>query len=147
MKADQEPAQDDLLAMAYADRELSGAELRRFELRLADDPRLARLVSEHQRLAVLARNARPVEPMDLEWARLRRSPLQRTLRGLALLLFAASMLFLGGFILWRLFESGIALPWKLAATAAVLGALLYFAAIARARWRTRAYDPYRNVRR
>jgi hypothetical protein len=147
VSADPQPPEDALLAMAYADRELGGEVLRRFELRLAEEPELARLVSEHQQLAVLARNARPVEPMDPEWARLRRSPLQRTLRGAGLLLLALGLTVLIGVALWRLLHSDLPPALKLGSAAALLGTILYFAAIARARWRTRAYDPYRNVRR
>ncbi|MEY2784159.1 MAG: hypothetical protein RL277_363 [Planctomycetota bacterium] len=147
MSADPQPPDDALLAMAYADRELSGEALRRFELRLAEEPELARVVSEHQRLAVLARNARPVEPMDPEWARLRRSPLQRALRGAGLLLITLGLALLSGVAFWRLMHTDLPPALKLGSAAALLGTLLYFAAIARARWRTRAYDPYRNVRR
>ena len=147
MSADPQPPEDALLAMAYADRELGGEALRRFELRLAEEPELARLVSEHQQLAVLARNACPVEPMDPEWARLRRSPLQRALRGAGLLLLALGLTVLIGVALWRLLHSDLPPGLKLGSAAALLGTILYFAAIARARWRTRAYDPYRNVRR
>jgi anti-sigma-K factor RskA len=147
MSADPHPGDDALLAMAYADRELTGEALRRFELRLAEEPELARVVNEHQRLAVLARNARPAEPMDLEWARLRRSPLQRALRGAGLVLITFGLALLTGVALWRLWHTDLAPALKLGAGAALLGTLVYFAAIARARWRTQAYDLYRNVRR
>lgn len=142
-----QPGRDELLAMAWADHELSGEELRSFELRMADDVRLAQLVAEYQRLAVMARNARAPEPMDAEWSRLRRSPLQSALRRGSLLLLASGLLALSAVALWRLFASELSMGLKLCSTAALAGTVLYFLAILRARLSTRAYDPYRSVRR
>ena len=47
-RADYEPSADELTAMAYADGELSGAELEAFERRLAAEPDLSRAVAEYR---------------------------------------------------------------------------------------------------
>jgi len=60
---------------------------------------------------------------------------------------ALGLALLSGVAFWRLMHTDLPPALKLGSAAALLGTLLYFAAIARARWRTRAYDPYRNVRR
>jgi|GEM_PF-628406 len=143
----QPPQRDELLAMAYSDQQLQGEERVQFELRLADDCELAQRVAEYQHLAVMARNARAPEPMDQEWARLRRSPLQQALSRLGLWLLLGGMLSICGVALARLWTSELSSGLKLGSAAAVLGTLLYFLAALRARLRTRAYDSYRSVRR
>ena len=51
--------------MAYADGELAPAAERAFEARLAGEARLRVLVADQRRIAVLAREAAPSEPLEL----------------------------------------------------------------------------------
>ena len=69
------PPPDELLAMAFADGELTPEERLAFEQRMVHEEGLARLVSEHMALDVLARRVAPKEPQDHEWERLRLNPL------------------------------------------------------------------------
>ncbi|MEC8494787.1 MAG: hypothetical protein VXZ39_07690, partial [Planctomycetota bacterium] len=57
------PPPDELLAMAFADGELSPEERLAFEQRMVREEGLARLVSEHMALDVLARRVAPKEPL------------------------------------------------------------------------------------
>ena len=142
-----EPTRDELLAMAYADGELAPEERARFELRLAQEPALAREVSELRRLELLARQAAPPEPMDHEWQRLARSPGQRGLRSAGALLLGAGLLGLAAWGLTCLECSQASWVPKLLVPLAILGALLLVGAAVRARARTLRYDPYRDVKR
>jgi anti-sigma factor RsiW len=145
--SEREPSRDELLAMAYADGELAGEERAAFERRLAEDVQLAREVARYQSLQVLARQAAPPEPMDFEWRRLARDPLQRALAFGGWLLAALGAL---GLVAWGEYVVAVSdmplLP-KLALGGLVLGIALLFAAAIRARLRTHAYDPYTEVQR
>jgi anti-sigma factor RsiW len=145
--ADHEPSPDDLQAMAYADGELSGAELAAFELRLAARPELARQVTQHLSLAVLARQSAPPEPMDYEWRRLERDGLQRILLGLGWTLAVGGVLLLCGWLVHGLLTSDMQLAVKIALCALLVGGLALFLATLRARLRTRPYDPYTEIQR
>jgi anti-sigma factor RsiW len=144
---EREPSQDDLLAMAYADGELDGAERERFEQRLADSPSLALEVARYRRLQSLAQQAAPPEPMDYEWRRLAADPLQRLLLALgwALLVVAGGTLVLWGE--YSIAVSDLPLVPKLALAGLLLGLVLLAAAALRARLRTRPLDPYTEVQR
>ena len=145
--SEREPTRDELLAMAYADGELAPEERARFEERLAQEPGLAREVSELRRLAVLARHAAPPEPMDHEWERLARSSSQRGLWSAGSLLVGAGLLGLAAWGLTCLECSQASWVPKLLVPLAILGALLLVGAAVRARARTLRYDPYRDVKR
>jgi anti-sigma factor RsiW len=147
MNPTQEPTSDQLLAMAYVDHELGESERARFESRLALEPQLAREVMELKRLVLLSRTATPAEPIAHEWARLARSPLQRTLRA-----SATGLLWTGGLLalvfgMWELWTGEWSLGLRLAGLLLVLGLLASWVAAWRARRRTQAYDPYRSIQR
>jgi len=145
--SDREPSRDQLLAMAYADGELAGEEQRHFEARLAQSPALARDVSHYRRLQALARQVAPPEPMDFEWRRLARDPVQRLLlaAGWTLLVLAGVTLVVWGE--YSIAVSAMPLLPKLALGGLLLGGLLLTAAALRGRLRTRPYDPYTEVQR
>jgi anti-sigma factor RsiW len=133
--------------MAFADGELQGDELARFQEDLARDPALAQQVVEYRRLALLARSAAPAEPMDHEWARIAADPWQRAAvrLGAGLLLFA-----LIGVSVWTLvllLRSELGLFPKLSLLAAGAGFVLLLSTTLRARLRTLPYDPYTKVER
>lgn len=142
-----EPTREELLAMAYADGELPPEEAREFERLLETRGDLRTDVARARRLAVLARQAAGPEPMDAEWARLARDPLQRAGLGLGWTLLASAAAFTFGWGAFAVWNSSLALFAKLALSAAVLGLALLFAAAVRARLRTRAFDPYTEIRR
>lgn len=147
MSAERPPTADELAAMAYADGELAPAARAAFERRLASDPTLAREVASQRRIAVLARSFAPPEPMDAEWARLARSPSQRTMRGTGFTLLASGAFVLLVYGEWELFMSSAPLAVKLGATAIVVGLTLLGVSAVRARAKTRALDPYEDVQR
>jgi anti-sigma factor RsiW len=142
-----EPSHDELLAMAYADGELDGAEREGFEQRLATSPPLALEVARYRRLQALAQQAAPPEPMDYEWRRLGRDPLQRLLLtlGWTLLVVAGGTLVVWGE--YSIAVSRLPLVPKLALGGLLLGLVLLVSAAVRARLRTRPYDPYTEVQR
>ncbi|MBK7645503.1 MAG: hypothetical protein IPJ19_21130 [Planctomycetes bacterium] len=145
---DREPSADELLAMAYADGELTPQERARFEARMAGEPRLAREVSELRRLAVLARAVAPPEPMDHEWARLARSATQRGLPlGTGWILLLAGLSGLAGWGLVCLECSAASWVPKLFVPLVLAGAALLMAGALRARARTLPFDPYRDIKR
>ena len=144
---EREPTREEILAMAYADGELAGAERREFEVLLAKRSDLAREVVRFRGLELLARSAAGPEPMDLEWGRLEAQPLHRAGRRLAWLLLAGGLAVLLGWCIWTLIAGDIALVPKLGLAALLAGAALLFALAVRARLRTQAYDPYAEIRR
>jgi anti-sigma factor RsiW len=146
-RADYEPSADELTAMAYADGELSGAELEAFERRLAAEPDLSRAVAEYRELEILARQMAPPEPADHEWERLSGEFSQRA--GLSLghglvLLGAVGLL---GVITVEWARSDMDPASKALTGALGLGLCVLFALVARARLRTLPFDPYRKVKR
>lgn len=144
---EREPTREELLAMAYADGELSGPEREAFEAEMAQKSELRLLVTRERRLDALARGAAGPEPMDHEWRALANDPVQRLGLGLGWFLF------LGGFGLAlaaafvALWLSDVDLLGKLALSAFTLGLALFLTLAVRARLRTRAYDPYTEVQR
>ena len=142
-----EPTRDELLAMAYVDGELRPAARAEFEARLAASPALGREVSALKELELLARAAAPREPMDEEWARLARDPLQRGTLGLGWILLIVGCVGLALFAGWQLFASDAPLALKLLMGAFLAGGALLLGATVRARLRTLPLDPYRKIQR
>jgi anti-sigma factor RsiW len=142
-----EPTEVELSAMAYVDGELGSRERAAFEARLEREPALVREVAAQQRLAVLARAAAPLEPIDREWAAIERSMLTR-----AGLPFSWALLALGvaGLATWCAWEVACCpIGWipKVLTAAIASGFLLLFVLALRTRLRTKAFDPYDDVRR
>lgn len=145
---DRPPTRDELMAMAYVDGELDEGGRREFERRMADSRELALEVTELQRLAVLARQLAPPEPVDLEWARLEREGLHRTgMRGGLLLLVLGS----AGLAVWAGFalaaSDSLSAPVKVLLLGTALGLFALFLTLLRARLRTLPFDPYTEVKR
>jgi anti-sigma factor RsiW len=150
MRSDErEPTRDELLAMAYADGELSGAARAEFEQRLAREPALAHEVRAVRALAVLARSAAQSEPQDAEWERLERDLLQRLLQRGGFTLFsvalcvtlAAALAAAFGLDAWNdVLVPSCLVCWILGGAALLVAAL---------RWRRRTlpHDPYVDVLR
>jgi len=146
-RADREPNADELTAMAYADGELSGTELKAFEQRLAAEPDLGRAVAQYRELEILARQMAPPEPADHEWERLSGELGQRAgLRmGHGLVLLGAVGLLGIGTVEWARSDMD---PATKALTGALgLGLCVLAALVARARLRSLPFDPYRKVKR
>ena len=144
---DREPTRDELLAMAYADGELTEEARSEFERRLSNEPPLAREVAQLKKLELIARSTAPPEPMDYEWERLSADPVHKggTSIGFTLLFFGT--VGAAGWGMIELLGSDLALMPKLLATSAVAGAAILFITTLRARLRTLPYDPYTEVQR
>ena len=147
MPPDMDPSQDELLAMAYADGELGADERPGFEKRLEREPLLARQVSDHRALQVLARAMAPREPADYEWERLEAEPAQRVTRWLAWTLFAGGSVGLAGWSVWGIANSDTPIVPRVLLVGAIAGVLLLLLTTARARLRVLPHDPYRKVKR
>jgi len=143
----QDPTRDELLAMAYADGELSPEERSEFEARLASEPGLARDVADYNTLQVLARQMAPPEPLDHEWRRVEAEPTQRGLRATGWVLFVAGCLGVGGMTIYSVATSTEPLWTRIVILAVLVGLLLLLLATARTRICTYPLDPYREVQR
>ena len=141
------PSRDELLAMAYADGELTDDARRELEDRLPREPALGRLVAQYRRLEIVARQAAPPEPMDHEWRRLERDAAQRAGQGLGWALLVIGGAGLIGFGGWGLWASDLPLAAKLLLGALLAGGILLLGTTLRARLRTLPYDPYTEVER
>ncbi len=134
--------------MAYVDGELSQEEARQFEQGLAADPTLAKEVAELRALEVMARQMAAPEPMDYEWDRLSRDPLQRAGVGLGFALIMIGVLGLACFGTWTIgFQSDLSLTLKCLSLGTIAGFTLIFLTVLRGRLRTLPYDPYTNIKR
>lgn len=147
MAPEREPTRDELQAMAYADGELPEAERPEFETRLAKNPALGKQVSEYLALAVLARQLAPPEPMDHEWDRLARDPVQRMGFGVGWMLLLAGAFGTGGLIVFKIVGSDMATLEKVLTLALIGGGLSLLLVTLRGRLRTLPYDPYEKVQR
>lgn len=145
--ASRAPTTDELLAMAYADGELSPEALRAFEERLSHEARLRTLVADQQRIAVLAREAAPAEPLALASLIVEREGPQPFLASLGRALLALAVAWIAVWLGLTCFEGA----WRPPIAGAALSATLGFALLALRAWRvrraTRHLDPYRDVRR
>ncbi|HUR27554.1 MAG TPA: hypothetical protein VM509_05160 [Planctomycetota bacterium] len=142
-----EPSRDELLAMAYVDGELDEAGRKEFELQLAAREDLRREVVALQKLGVLARSVAAPEPMDHEWKRLAKDPLQRTSTILGFLALAVGATGLTLWGAWSVWTSALDLTPKLLLAALGAGALCLFLVTLRGRLRTLPYDPYTEIER
>lgn len=141
------PTRDELLAMAYADGELTEEAAAAFRLRLAKEPALSRAVAEHERLAVIARQIAPPEPMDHEWNRIESETTSRAWAGLAWALTFVGGLGVGGWACMELVRSDMGTVPKALGLAVIVGLVLLFMLTLRNRLRTLPYDPYSEVER
>ena len=142
------PPPDELLAMAFADGELSPEERLAFEQRMVHEERLARLVAEHMALDVLARRVAPKEPQDHEWERLRLNPLFTGSRSSGwVLLVVGSVATLALTVFGVATNESLSAPTRVGILGALLGFLLLFLTVAARRLRTLPLDPYRHVER
>ena len=144
---DRPPSTDELLAMAYADGELDLEQRASFEARMRREPVLASEVAVQRRLAVVARDFAPPEPMDYEWERISRS--RATRAGLWLAWFMIAVGGIGSILFgeFELVQSSAHPLFKVLVTLLVMGLLLLFTLTLRARLRTRKLDPYTEVKR
>jgi len=142
-----EPTSDELLAMAYVDGELDPVARAEVEARLADDPHLLREIAELTRLGVLARQITPREPKDFEWKRLESELLHGGGTLLGLIASAVGAVGLLGWLLYELVTCELELLPKSCLVLLVLGLLLVFLLIFRARLRTLPHDPYTEIER
>ena len=145
--SDREPTRNQLLAMAYADGELTEEARQEFELALQSDEALRLEVAELKRLEVMARQYAPKEPMDFEWERIQAEPLQVAGTGAG---WSLAILGVMGGILWLLYAtavSDLALAFKLSLFSAVGGFFLLLGMTLRIRLKTLPHDPYRDLKR
>ena len=142
---EREPRREELLAMAYADGELRGAEREEFEGLLATREDLRLEVVRMQRLAVLARQSAGPEPMDHEWRELARDPAQRAATGLGRIALIGGLFVVAIGAAWSLWTSDAPAWIQLGASVAAVGLAILLGAALRARMRTRAFDPYRDI--
>ena len=143
----QEPSREQLLAMAYVDGELDATARAAFEVELAAREDLRREVVQLQRLGLLARSMAAPEPMDHEWQRLERDPLQRTSTVLGFVALAVGATGLAGWGGWMVWKSELDATPKALLAALCAGALILFLVTVRGRLRTLPYDPYTEIER
>ncbi len=147
MSTQRAPTTDELLAMAYADGELAPEARATFEARLVVEPRLRALVVDQQQIAVLARDAAPPEPLELERLHVERSVPQAFLGAFGRLLLGLGILYALVSLTLSTCNANLRLPLAGAAVFLLAG----FGALAlrahRIRSATQHLDPYRNVQR
>ncbi len=143
----QEPSREQLLAMAYVDGELDPKARAEFENEIGLREDVRREVVQLQRLGLLARSMAGPEPIDHEWRKLARDPLQKTSTVLAFAGMAVGATGLAALCAWQVWKSDMeALP-KFLLAALCGGALLLFLVTLRGRLRTLPYDPYTEIER
>lgn len=142
------PSPDELLAMAFADGELSPEERLAFEKRLTKEEALGILVAEHMALDVLARRVAPREPQDFEWARLQLDPVYKTSVSLGWMLVIVGSLATLALTVYGVATNESLTPLtRVFILSALLGFLLLFLSVLMRRLRTLPLDPYRHVER
>ncbi len=142
-----EPSREELMAMAYVDGELVPEQRREFELLLARRADLTLAVAQFERLAVMARQCVPPEPLDAQWRALDADPSQRVLLGLGRALMGLGLAVGLVWLVLELAQSSIAPVCKLALGSLAVGFALLVVAFLRARARLRALDPYTDIER
>lgn len=146
--ADKPPTEDELLAMAYADGELSGEDVVKFEVRLESEPGLVHLVAEHHALDVLSRRVAPPEPADFEWKRLRGEPVFRASvsLGWSLVILASAISFV--LAVWGVSTNeSLTILERSLILGMLAGFVMLFLTVLWRRLRTYPLDPYRHVER
>jgi len=142
-----EPTENELLAMAYADGELTAEAREEFEQSMSSDASLRTEVSQLKHLEVLARRCAPKEPLDYEWESVRSEPVQVAGTGAGWLLAIVALM---SGVIWLLYvaaTSELAFAFKLCLFSAVGGFFLLLAMTLRVRLKTMQHDPYRDVQR
>lgn len=141
------PTTDELLAMAYADGELSADARRAFEARLSSDARLRVLVADQQRIAVLAREAAPSEPLELASLIVEHGKPHTFLASFGRVLL---VLALAWTLVW-LCLACVENAWRPPIAGAAVAATTGFGLLALRAWLVRRathhLDPYRDLRR
>ncbi len=141
------PTTDELLAMAYADGELSTEATRVFESRLTHEARLRVLVADQQRIAVLAREAAPAEPLELASLIVERGSLHPFLAFAGRALLVAALVWLAAWLACTCTAGAWCPSIAGAALCALAGILLLVVRAALVRRATHHLDPYHGVRR
>jgi hypothetical protein len=141
------PSRDELLVMAYVDDELVAEQRSAFQERLVDEPELLRQVTVYQKLAVMARQAAPPEPSDLEWGRIQGETMHQAGVGLGWTFMCLGLigLLLVGFIAILQADIGTSLKAMLLAPWFGFGLLLVIRL--RDRRRLIPFDPYTDLKR
>lgn len=146
--ADAEPSEEELLAMAYADGEMTPEESLRFESRMEAEPRLVHQVAEHHALDVLARRIAPREPADYDWAALQLDPLYQGTVGAGWFLLIAATALSFALAVWAVATNeGISYLHRGLILSSLLGFTLLFLTVLWRRIRAIPLDPYRHVER
>lgn len=144
---EKEPTRDQLLAMAYADGELSTESRRAFEARLSTEPELATEISEYRALQVITRQFAPPEPMDYEWQRIAEDPVEKAGHGLGWMLLVGGSVGLAGAGLLAIARSEMEVWAKGSIVATLAGFFVLLLMTTQDRLRTLDLDPYRKVKR
>ena len=142
-----EPSQNELMAMAYADGELTDEARAEFERAMSSDPNLTAEVSELRRLEVLARQCAAKEPLDYEWERIRSEPVHVAGTGVGWTLGTIGVMSGIILLLYMAASSDFAFAFKLCFFSAAGGFFLLLAMTLRVRLMTLRHDPYRDVQR
>ncbi|MFT5734322.1 MAG: anti-sigma factor RsiW [Planctomycetota bacterium] len=143
-----EPTEDELLAMAYADGEMSPEEAVGFETRMEAEPRLVHRVAEHHALDVLARRLSPPEPADRDWAALQLDPLYRGTVGIGWILLIVATTVSFALAVWAVATNeGISYVYRGLILSSLLGFTLLFLSVVWRRIRAIPLDPYRHIER
>ncbi len=146
--ADAEPSEEELLAMAYADGEMTPEESLRFESRMEAEPELVHRVAEHHALDVLARRIAPKEPADHDWAALQLDPLYQGTVGAGWFLLIAATALSFALAVWAVATNeGISYLHRGLILSSLLGFTLLFLTVLWRRIRAIPLDPYRHVER
>ena len=143
----QEPTREQLLAMAYVDGELDPQARQDFEAELAVRRDLQVEVVQLQRLGLLARSMAPPEPIDHEWKRLERDPLQRASIGLGFTALGVGALGLAGYGAYEVAVSDMPIAMKALLGTLCAGVVVLFLVTLRWRLRCLPYDPYTEIER
>lgn len=133
--------------MAYVDGELDPTARAEFEAQLAAREDLRREVVSLRRLGLLARSMAAPEPIDHEWKKLARDPLQQTATVAAFMAMAIGATGLAGWGAYEIWASQQPVPVKALLGALCGGALLLLLVTLRGRLRTLPFDPYTEIER
>jgi len=147
VSAQRAPTTDELLAMAYADGELAPEARATFEARLVVEPSLRALVVDQQQITVLARDARPPEPLELERLRVERGAPQAFLGAFGRLMLVLGLLYALVSLTLSTCNANLQLPLAGAGILLLAGLGALVARAQRIRRATQHLDPYRNVQR